>query len=91
MAKWDHILNVKCFYHDDSISIEEKGKLMAAAIKRLPLHKIELYSGDDFEDVMYQFEDITGDEDTTPIEEFDEIMNTLYDMADRYNIWIDTI
>ena len=91
MRQWKHVLNVKHFYHSDVISIEEKGKLMAKAIMRLPLDKIELYAGDDFEDLIEAFNGISGFEEVTPVEEFDEWMSVLYDYADRYGIWVETI
>ena len=90
MNKWKYILNLKHFYHDDSITIEQKGKLIAKAIMRLPLSKIELYSGDDFDDLIAAFNCISGYEDVTPVEDFDEWMSVLYDYADRYDIWIET-
>lgn len=91
MSKWKYIINVTSFYHDNMLSIEEKGKKMAKAIKHLPLDKIEMCCGDDLEDLAERFEHLNGNEEVTPIEEFDYQMDELYDMADRYGIWIETI
>lgn len=90
--RWKFILNVSSFYHDADVSITDKGKLMARAIKRLPLDTIELYCGDDFDLIIESFESIEDVQDITPpVEEFDNCMFELYDYADRYDIWIQTI
>ena len=88
--KWKYKLKLDNFYYDDSLSIEEKGKLVATQIRKLPLDKIECRCGEDFEDVAINFEHIEGYDDVTPIEEFDNQMETLYDMAYTYDIWITT-
>lgn len=90
MIKWLYKLNFKSFYHEDNISIINKGKMIAKLIMKLPLEKIEYYAGDDLEDVADHFDSIGGCDFMTEVEEFDEAMSELYDMADRYDIWITT-
>ena len=71
MANWKYKLNVSDFYHDDNLSIEEKGQRMVAAIKEtFPL---------DYElcDVIESF-DVVDD-----VEEFDNIMSSFYDWCDQ--------
>ncbi len=91
MREWEHKLNFKLFYHKDSLTIEQKGKMVAEKIQNL-LNKvtIEYYCGDDLEDLIEDFKHIDGSEETSSTEEFDYAMEQLYDMADRYNIWIET-
>lgn len=90
MRKWKYTIQAKYFYHDNSLSIQEKGKLMGAAIERLPLSKIDLMCGYDLEDLAERFKNITGYDGITPVEEFDEYMTELYDIADASDIWIVT-
>lgn len=93
--KWKHKLNFSAFYHDEKLTIKEKGKRVSEAIKKLPLDKIELYCGDDFEELALRFEEVSefecDGEVITVTEDFNNQMKELYDMADRYDIWISTM
>ena len=90
MRNWKYRVELGSFYHDDAISIEQKGKLVATQIKLAHLTKIDTMMGDDFEDVIDHFNSVAECEETTAVEEFDEAMEQLYDMADTYDIWINT-
>ena len=90
MRKWKYTIQAKYFYHDKSLSIQEKGKLMGDAIKRLPLSKIELICGYDLENLAECFKNINGYDGIPPIEEFNEYMKELYDIANASDIWIVT-
>ena len=54
------------------------------------IDEIEMYCGEDFEDVIDAFKHIEGCEEVTPIEEFNHWMEELYNMCDRYRIWVVT-
>ena len=102
MSKWKSNINFKGFYHNDDLSIAEKGIHAAAAIQRVLSSILETIDETDREfidfeiqDLIERFENVTGIEDedfsVTPTEEFDEIMTELYDLADKHKIWIITV
>jgi len=84
MGKWLYQLDFGDFYNDDNISIKEKGVLVASEIKKMPFRELDCFCGDDLEDHIEYFECVEN------VNEFDEYMNSLYDMADKYRIWINT-
>ena len=84
MNRWEHKLNVSNFYHDATLSIREKAKRMSVAIAKLPLDKIEMYCGYDFQDAIDDFSNVGT------WQEFDEAMDLLYGLCDRHGIWVIT-
>ncbi len=91
MPKWNNTIDVSSFYHNDELTIPEKGVLISSAIQRA----VKDYEDTDkygFEilDVVEQFKEITGYEDVTEEEEFNEIMSGFYDFCDCFRIWVKT-
>lgn len=81
MNKWNYTLNLKGFYHDDNLDIEEKASKMVAELQIL---QKKLPNDGELEDIIDTFSGIDD------VDEFDYAMNTLYDWADFYKIWIKT-
>lgn len=72
MANWRHKIELGDFYHDNSLSIQDKGRKVAERIRA------ELGRYDEALDIADQFEDIAD------VEEFDDCMETLYDFGDQH-------
>ncbi len=91
--KWKTTLNFAHFYHDSSISVEEKGKMVAAILQKK--FKKELDLAEDFElsDLSWLFTFCTGiaEEGITAEDDFNEQMSRLYDWADSNRIWVNTL
>lgn len=81
MNKWKYTLNLKEFYHDDTMSIEDKATNMVAELQIL---QKKLPNDGELEDIIDTFSGIDD------VDELDYVMNTLYDWADFYKVWIET-
>lgn len=88
---WVATLNVASFYHDDELSLAERAKMMAAAIRSKFPKRVDIES-DEFDDELdlcaEEFEEIgSGDVDAS---EFDTVLDRLYDWADSESVWVQT-
>lgn len=94
MSNWKHTLEIKSIWNSDQ-SIDQKGKSIATKIRKMiPNSYLDWDSEDyneDIETIIDNFENITGCDDMSPTEEFDETMEMLYDWGDQevepYNQW----
>lgn len=95
MPKWRHNIDVSAWWRDTSVSIEEKGRMLARILRRkiLPHYPNDL----DLPDIIDDFESISpleleGSEVISLTEEFDACLACLYDWADRdHRLWINTM
>ena len=90
MRNWKYKLNFSTFYHDDSISVEDKGKIISKQLQGLWDTNIDLQDDWDLEEVIQMMDCISGYDDCTPIQEFDNWMEQLYNFADAWRVWIIT-
>lgn len=84
MAKWDHTIDFMSFWNDDDMSIGDKGKAVAAEIKRV----FPTFGNDDeLEEIVDGFEHDVGKYDVLA---FDCLLENLYDWADENRVWVAT-
>ena len=81
MPEWKHTLTFTPWYHDDRVSIGNKGKLVAEQLKLLTR---SFPHDEEFGLIIDDFEDVQS------IAEFDEAMSGLYDWADVNRVWVVT-
>lgn len=92
---WLYTIDVSDWYHRDELSMSEKGTRMANVLK-VQLHRMldgkdERNFDSELEEIIEAFENITGYDDVTDVEEFDEWMEVLYNWGDSGNtLWINT-
>ena len=79
MSNWKYTINLSEFYHDDNLTINEKGKRIVEISKYFRIIKDA-----ELENILFLFNDVES------IEDFDEIMNYFYDWADINRVWIKT-
>tara|TARA_Y100000310_G_scaffold170132_1_gene170288 strand:+ start:348 stop:638 length:291 start_codon:yes stop_codon:yes gene_type:complete len=89
-SKWKYKLNLAHFYHNEDITVEDKGKIISKQLQGLWDANIELQDDWDLEEIIQAMDCITGYGDTTPTEEFDDWMEQLYNFADAWGVWITT-
>lgn len=93
MANWKYYLRFEGFWHDKTISIEDKGSFVSVALLALQKQMYKTMSEDDFycgdyfklEELAEEFNCIED------VEEFDDYLCELYDFCDRYRVWVETI
>lgn len=93
MRHWKYTIRFDHFWDREDIDIAKKG-IMAAESIRL----IKKYFEDDYDldDIIFDFENISGDgepEETTEFtitEDFDARMYDLYNWADANDVWVKT-
>ena len=95
MANWKYTVDFSKFWNDENISVPDKGKLAAKQIRKaFPKSWFDFTSNDydsEIDEIAEAFEHITGYDDVTPTEEFDNWMKALYDFADyNHTAWIKT-
>lgn len=85
MANWTHKINLAGIFNNDAFDIEGKGKAIASLLeKKFPKlldFESEQYDSQ-LDDIVEGFKNITGYDDTTPIEEFDNWMEEFYNWGD---------
>lgn len=88
---WQFRLNIKPEWakaKDGKITVQELAKVIAAK-----LDKIDFGNDDanyESETLVEQFEEISRDE-TAGRDEFDDVMEELYDFADASALWVSTV
>lgn len=87
MANWKYKLNISKIWNNESISIEDKGKMIASKIRQVfPNDWFDFDSesyDQDLDEIVEAFENITGYDDVPAVEEFDDWMEQLYEWADQ--------
>ena len=88
LPSWAHKFNVSDIFHDDELTVAEKGKKIAARMKRQPWFDAE----DSFlDDLIGNFESYDGMDEDAAIDEFDGWWDEFNDWADGpVRIWITT-
>lgn len=87
MANWKYTLNISNIWNDDSMSIENKGKAIATKIRQTFPDKWfdpgnSTYN-EEVDEIAERLSNITGWGEVSPTEEFNIIMNELYDFGDQ--------
>lgn len=86
MANWKYRLDIRNIWNDEEMPIDEKGKAIADKIlQTFPNEWFDWKSDDydcDLEDLVERFRNITGYDEVSPVEEFDNCMDELYDFGD---------
>lgn len=84
--EWVRKVDFGKFWNDNSKSVVEKGRLVAAELRAaFPaewLDESSLHYDEELADIVWAFENISGFDDVTPVEEFDNWMEVLYDYGD---------
>lgn len=87
MANWKYRLDIRGIWANDELDISQKGKMIAREIKRIFPESWFDFASDDYDsaldDIVEAFDNITGYDDVSDVEEFDEWMDVLYDYADQ--------
>ena len=96
MAQWKYKLNFSKFFHDDDFSIEQKGKLVAFSMRKTFPKSWLNWKHDNYDEeldnIIDAFDNITGFDDTSPVQEFDGWLEELYNWADdNHKCWITTV
>lgn len=84
MANWKYVLDFSPFYEAD-ISIQEKAKKVYAEIGRVFVHMLNP-DDENYDNDLYTIGDEFGwftENDNDDVEEFDNLMEDLYDWADQ--------
>ena len=85
MANWMKTMRVADIFNSDN-SVAEKGKQMAKRIRVTFKNELD-FEHDDYEmsleEIVERFENITGYDDVSPVEEFDQVMEEFYDFCDE--------
>lgn len=87
MSNWKYILDIKDTWQDEGIPIKDKGKVIASLIKHtFPESWLDWDSDEydeDLDNIVEAFDNITGYDDVSPVEEFNEWMAALYDYGNQ--------
>jgi hypothetical protein len=78
MTQWRKEVRLKDVFHDDEMAFEEKRDVIVRRLKKAFL------GNEEAEEVI---SDLSYADD---VEEFDDIWDVLYDIADRERVWIST-
>jgi len=87
MANWKYTTDFSMFYRSDSFTVKEKAGLIAKKLDKIYQKTVSI----DLEDIIYNFRDFSESSDDLTVEDFDCLMEDLYNYADRdHMIWIKT-
>lgn len=86
MAKWKYKLNIKQYLSDreDREAVELAARCCITELKKI--HK-PFCEDLDYEDIVYEFEEIAANTNTT-CEDFNYALERLYDWADDRRVWL---
>lgn len=100
MVRWDYTLDFTHFYHNDDLTIKEKGEMVSKKINRVLKKYLDWdnnrdhfdFELDDIQDAMMNITGHVGTctERSVYTEEFNEWMDALYDWCDSNRVWIKT-
>lgn len=90
MAKWIYTLPIKTEWQQaqvDEITVQQLASVVAKKLAKIDFNDEDInFNRDEFVDEFEGFaEDLTASRD-----DFDNIMQRLYDFADEYRLWIKT-
>ena len=87
MANWKYKLNISNIWNNESLPIEDKGKMIASEIRKVfPNDWLDFESesyDQDLDAIVFALENITGYDGVLPVDEFNNEMEALYDWADQ--------
>lgn len=87
MANWKYKLRISHIWNNEDMPIDEKGKAIAKVMRQVFksswLDELDPDFDEELDMIVHGFEDITGYDGTSPVEEFDDYMESLYDWADQ--------
>jgi hypothetical protein len=91
---WNYCIDLRNFYHNDDLTIAQKGELMRFSLNLFVKNQPEI----SYKDVKYKTLDLLYEYDLDPkyfatvtdMDEFNSLMDRLYDLGDDYRIWICT-
>ena len=87
MRNWKYKINVANFYHDDELTIKQKAKKMKLVINSFIEHNIK----DEYSEIYVNGQYLAMDfSDVKCVENFDDVMERLYDWSDENGVWIET-
>jgi hypothetical protein len=81
MSRWRLTLDVADVFHDESLTIAQKGTVIA--------HRIQRHRWADENDYVCDLADQLAQQ--TNADDFDVIWDAIYDEADRDRVWVRTI
>ena len=89
MANWKYKVDIKSIWNNEDTTVAEKGKLIAAVIRRTFPNSWFVDNSENYDDQLFAIYDDFLDVDG--VEHFDDIMNRLYDYGDLsvppFGVW----
>ncbi len=83
MANWKYTVDLRSIWNDEQMAISDKGKVVATILRQVfPdewLDDMNKAFDEDLDDLVNAFDNITGYDEVSPVEEFDGWMDDLYD------------
>lgn len=83
MADWKYNINLKDVFHNDQLTFEQSRDAIVSRLRRSAWFK----SKGEFDDLPQLVEELA---DTTDVNEFDEVWDSIYNEADADRAWIVT-
>lgn len=87
MASWKYTLNISNIWNNDDIPIQTKGKTIAAKIREtFPRSWFDWDNNnynEEIDELAKRFENITGYDEVSPLQEFNDCIDELYDFGDQ--------
>ena len=80
---WNHKLDVSSFFHDDDLTITEKGEKISELVKSSTWFE-GLYYKDDLEGLLEELSEVEDADD------FDVLWDQMYDIFDAERVWVQT-
>lgn len=85
MPIWKQMVRVGDVFHDDEMTLPEKGKVIVERLRKVREEGVDL----DFDGILLELGDAAEADDTAW---FDGVWTMLYDWADEdHRLWIETI
>lgn len=92
MANWKKHLDVSDVWMAETV--QKLGQIVAQRLQEIYPELLDEYSeefDEEFSNIVHAFQQITGYDEVTPVEEFDDWWETLYNWADiDHKLWIST-
>lgn len=87
MARWKYTLDISDVFHDDGMPLPEKGAVIVARIRELPVYKAQAAEGEEIVNTVEELEDAVKADDE---DWFNGAWSYFYDWADAERVWVDT-
>jgi hypothetical protein len=92
--KWKHTIDLSEFYKNEELTIFEKGVLASKTINRLASRLDKSENNEELVEelriIADDFATVSGSDEFTIEDDFNERMTELYDISDINNIWVST-